>query len=255
MSNHGLRCLAWIGVLAASAGALCTAEHELTEPIVEPGLVFEEHEGSVAVEAEHFFKQTQTEKRAWHLTSAWHIPSVDPDGDPPHFQGASGGAYLEVLPDSRRTHGDRLIAGENFSNEPGRLAVLHYKIHFNNPGRYYVWVRAFSTGTEDNGLHVGLNGTWPANGQRLQWCDGKNTWWWESKQRTEDEHCGVPHAIFLDVPSAGIHEIQFSMREDGFEFDKFILVTNRDFTRPDGTGPAPRVRQGVLPDAFTTAEF
>ena len=96
--------------------------------------------------------------------------------------GASGGAYLEVLPDTRRTHGDKLINGQNFINEPGKMAVLSYKVHFSNPGRYYVWARTHSTGTEDNGLHVGLDGTWPESGQRMQWT-AKRTWYWDSKQK------------------------------------------------------------------------
>ncbi|HMO64520.1 MAG TPA: hypothetical protein PKE47_04730, partial [Verrucomicrobiota bacterium] len=230
-----------------------SAAPDLTRPVVGPELVFEERDGLVVVEAEHFYQQTLTEKRAWHFTSPRHTPDILPDGDPPHLEGASGGAYVEILPDTRRTHDDPLIHGENFSNQPGRLGVLHYKVHFNNPGRYYVWARAYSTGTEDNGLHVGLNGQWPASGQRLQWCEGKDSWRWESKQRTEREHCGEPHLIHLDIPAAGEHEVQFSMREDGFEFDKFILTTNRGFARPEGVGPVSRVRHGVLPAALAAA--
>ena len=229
---------------------LCVGAHaaDLARPIVGRDLVFEERDGLVAVEAEHFHRQSFTGKRAWHLTSARHTPAEMPGGDPPHLEGASGGAYLEILPDTRRTHDDRLIQGENFSNRPGRLGVLHYRIHFNQPGRYYVWARAYSSGTEDNGLHVGLNGEWPASGQRLQWCEGKNGWRWESKQRTEQVHCGEPHLIFLDIPAAGEHEIQFSMREDGFEFDKFLLTKDREFARPSGPGPSALVKSGAVPD-------
>ncbi len=66
------------------------------------------------------------------------MPDVKSDGDPPYLADASGGAYLEILPDTRRTHDDPLVTGENFSDEPGRLAVLHYIVHFDTPGRYYV---------------------------------------------------------------------------------------------------------------------
>ena len=222
-------------------------------PVAGPELVFEELDGLVAVEAEHFHRQSLDAVRAWHLTAPERIPVVEPDGDLPHLEDASGGAYVELLPDTRRTHGDPLVPGENFSSEPGRMAVLHYKVWFNNPGRYYVWVRAFSTGTEDNGLHVGLNGRWPESGRRMQWCDGKDSWRWESRQRTESEHCGVPHAIYLDIPNAGEHEVQFSMREDGFEFDKFLLTNRREFPRPLDAGPASRIRHGVLPDLTAAA--
>ncbi len=226
------------------------AQHpDLTQPRVGPDVVFEEHDGLVAVEAEHFFEQTCTETLAWHLTAPGHAPAVEPDGDPAHLEGASGGAYLEALPDTRRTHADPLRQGENFFPVPSRAGVLSYRIHFNQPGRYHVWVRAYSTGSEDNGLHVGLNGQWPASGQRMQWCDGKNTWRWESRQRTEQEHCGVPHAIYLDIPATGEHVVQFSLREDGFEFDKFLLVNRSDY-QPTDNSPEPRVRAGLLPPAF-----
>ncbi len=82
-------------------------------------LVFAEKDGSLAVEAEHFAEQTATDRRAFYLVTAATKPAVEPDGDPPHVAGASGGAYLEVLPDTRRNHGDKLIKGENFSPQPG----------------------------------------------------------------------------------------------------------------------------------------
>ncbi len=213
-------------------------------------VVFKEVNGIVAVEAEHFNEQTKTEKRAFHLTSSEQTPDIEPDGDPSHIAGASGGAYLEVLPDTRRTHADKLIHGQNFSNLAGKLAVLHYKVNIANPGRYYVWVRAHSTGSEDNGLHVGLDGEWPESGQRLQWCEGKKQWWWESKQRTEKQHCGERYKIFLDIADAGDHTITFSMREDGFEFDKWLMTTNRDFNRPSDIGPNPQVHSGKMPKAY-----
>ena len=144
-------------------------------PLVE-NVVFEEVDGFLAVEAEHFLSQEKTEVRAFHLVSSEHQPDLKPDGDPAHLPGASAGAYLEILPDTRRTHDDKLKKGKNFSNEPGKMAILNYKVHINSPGRYYIWVRAYSTGSEDNGLHVGLDGKWPEHGQRLQWCKGKHRW-------------------------------------------------------------------------------
>jgi hypothetical protein len=223
---------------------------DLQAPIVSEDVVFAERDSFVAVEAEHFFQQTLTDVRAWYLTTSKDAPTTTPDGDPAHVGGASGGAYLELLPDTRRTHADKLIKGQNFSNEPGEVAVLHYRVQFAKAGRYYVWVRAHSTGTEDNGLHVGIDGTWPESGRRMQWCAGKQAWHWESKQRTEKEHCGVPHQIYLDIAKPGEHVVHFSMREDGFEFDKWLLTTDRDFARPADTGPATLLSAGKLPEAF-----
>ena len=220
------------------------------EQIVDDSLVFAEIDGLVAAEAEHFYKQSATDVRAFYLTHSGSSPNVKPDGDPTHVGGASGGAYLEILPDTRRTHQDKLIRLKNFSPQPGKMAILHYKVHFQTTGRYYVWVRAHSTGSEDNGLHVGIDGTWPASGQRLQWCKGKRTWRWDSNQRTEQEHCGEPHKIFLDIKEPGEHVIQFSMREDGFEFDKWFMTTNRNFARPEDVGPKSQFKVGTPPPPY-----
>lgn len=222
-----------------------------SDPIVNEDLVFEETDGLVAVEAEFFYKQSLTEIRQWYIYSKDVWPKVGRDDDDPHCEGASNNSYIEILPDTRASHADKLIGGENFSNEPGKLALVHYKVHFNTPGRYYVWVRAYSTGSEDNGIHVGLDGQWPESGQRMQWCSNKMSWHWESKQRTEEQHCGVPHLIYLDVDKKGPHEIMFSLREDGFEFDKFLLTTDRDYVPPANAGPEVKVKKGKLPDAFT----
>ncbi|PWJ58451.1 hypothetical protein CLV98_104311 [Dyadobacter jejuensis] len=170
----------------------------------------------ILIEAESFQSQTKAEQRKWTLVQ-------NDDLNP------SGGAYLKCLPDTRVTHDDKLIVGENFSNQAGALAVLTYQVNIDEPGRYYVWVSAYSQGTEDNGIHVGINGQWPASGQRMQWCEGKNQWTWESKQRTEKVHCGEPFLIYLDIEKAGKHTIHFSMREDGFAFDRFLLTKDKDY--------------------------
>lgn len=222
----------------------------LHRPIASENLVFAEKDGLVAVEAEHFFKQEKAEVRAWYRTTSKVQPEIDPDGDSPHVGGASGGAYLESLPDTRRTHADKLIHGQNFSNEPGKLAILSYKVHFQNTGKYYVWVRAYSSGSEDNGLHVGLDGEWPESGQRLQWCPGKHTWHWDNRQRTQKVHCGVPLGIYLNIDTPGDHVISFSMREDGFEFDKWLMTTDREFVRPTGIGPRSKTHSGKQPASF-----
>jgi len=233
----------WTTLTFTPPGArVSKATPRVTAPTASAEIVFDEKDGLVAVEAEHFFRQARTDKRGWYVTTGDRTPDVQPDGDDNHAATAGAGAYLEVLPDTRRTHGDKLINGDNFSNEPGKMAVVSYKVHFNTPGRYYVWVRAYSTGSEDNGLHVGLDGAWPGSGQRLQWCEGKRSWWWESKQRTDAEHCGEPYKIYLDVEKTGLHTISFSMREDGFEFDKWLMTIDRNLKRPDDAGPNERIR-------------
>ena len=205
----------------------------------------------IAIEAEDFTEQTKASKRRWHiLEKGGRLPGWQGAGKPTTWvrsahsasASASGRTFLRLLPDTRRTHADKLIRGENFSPQPGKLAVLSYPVHFPAAGRYYVWVRAYSTGTEDNGLHVGLDGAWPESGRRMQWCEGKHRWTWNCAQRTPEQHCGVPLQIWLDVDEPGKHTVRFSMREDGFAFDKFLLTTDREY-RPTGEGPQPRVKE------------
>lgn len=189
-----------------------------------------EKDGFVMVEAENYSAQYDDEIRKWHIIDAGFSENISGFTEN-HSASASGGQYLMLLPDTRVTHDDKLIHGENFTNEPGKMAILDYPIYFENPGKYFVWVSAFSTGSEDNGLHVGLNGEWPESGARMQWCEGKNQWTWASKQRTIEVHCGVERLIYLNIPSKGLHTISFSMREDGFRFDRFALT--KDYVMPE----------------------
>ena len=209
-----------------------------TKPVFHAGW----RKDKIVVEAEHFESQTSVDKRKWYeLKKSGTLPELEGVGEPKTWvrgilsasKPASKGRFLRLLPDTRRTHDDKLIHGENFSPDPGKMAILSYRVEFPQPGRYYVWVRAFSTGTEDNGIHVGLNGSWPEHGRRMQWSDPKREWVWGCAQRTEDVHSGVPMEIYLDVPNAGTHTVQFSMREDGFAFDQFLLTRDREY-RPNG---------------------
>jgi len=146
-------------LLCFAGAAALQADPSLTRPTVDSSTIFQEKDGFLAVEAEDFFKQEKSEVRAWYRTTLDQSPDLQPDADPNHASGAGGDSYLEILPDTRKDHGEKLIHGENFSNEPGKMAVLSYRVNFTIPGKYYVWARIFSTGTEDNGLHVGIDGT------------------------------------------------------------------------------------------------
>ena len=261
MSRSSLFCRRFVSSAAGFTGALVAAipaglglAAEPAEPGVGPEVAFREVGGQVVVEAEHFFKQTHTGTRSWYRTTAEQTPDVKPDGDPNHAAGAGNGTYLEILPDTRRNHGHPLNA-ENFSNEPGKHAVLSYRVKFETAGKYHVWARIYSTNTEDNGLHVGLNGEWPASGRRMQWT-GKRQWVWGSKQRTEKKHTGVPGILYLEIPEPGVHTIQFAMREDGTELDRWLMTTDPGFKLRHQLGPdeSPRVDDGPGGDAGAGAE-
>ena len=113
------------------------------------------------------------------------------------------------------------------------MAVLSYPVYFSQPGRYYIWARAFSTGSEDNSVHFGLNNEWPETAGRMQWCDGKHEWTWSSARRVPDNHCGETLTNWLDVPVEGNYTLNVSMREDGAKLDKIILAKDKAFFPQD----------------------
>ncbi|OED42357.1 hypothetical protein AB833_06810 [Chromatiales bacterium (ex Bugula neritina AB1)] len=174
---------------------------------------------AIRLEAENYSSKTG----GWTLTSPSDVPAIQPDPDPPHNDTASGQANMELLPDSRVTDHDEIIAGENFWGNPGPGPQLNYKVDIPEAGRYLVYVKAYSTGTEDNGIHVGLNGTKPESGARIQLCS-KHGWFWTSGQRTAANHCGVTKTIYLDITTPGVNEITLYAREDGFEVDQILLL-------------------------------
>lgn len=192
---------------------------------------YEEKNGFLEVEAEAFhFKSSNGTNREWYLrskNSSVSLPNVTLED---HTQQASKNAYIEALPDTRITHDDPLIHGENFFPIAGVGGIVAYKIKITNPGKYYIWGQAFSSGPEDNGVHVGINGQWPESGARMQWCEGKNKWTWSSAQRVPENHCGTPSTIYLDIDKPGDYIISFSMREDGFELDRWVMTKDINYT-------------------------
>lgn len=213
---------------------------------------YAESDGMVAVEAEHFVAQSNDQIRRWYITKEDTPPLDLPDPDGNHAVSASAGGYIEILPDTRTNHDEALIrytdaeSEANFSPVPGQMGVLSYPVYFNNAGLYIFWARAFSTGPEDNGIHVGLNGVWPESSSRVQLCPGKHQWTWSSAQRRNHNHCGDPRTVLLSIPEPGLHTIQLSMREDGFELDKFILT--KDFTfLPEGDSLPASIREEPEP--------
>ncbi|MFY8328148.1 hypothetical protein [Pseudoalteromonas sp. ZZD1] len=193
------------------------------------GQVYHENAGFVVIEAENFSTQHLDDKRRW-LVFSKNTPEHNlADADQAHYHDASNGAYIEILPDTRSNHHETLVINENFTNNAGTMAVLSYPTYFATPGRYYVWARAYSTGSEDNGVHLGINGQWPESAKRLQLCEGKHAWTWSSAQRVNTNHCGTPNTIFVDIPHKGVHTIMVSMREDGFELDKLLLTKDKSY--------------------------
>lgn len=221
------------------------------KPLVGADVVFQEVDGMVVIEAEHFHQQTRHMIRRWYINSPQHTPAAKPDGDAKDLAGVGGGAYVEALPDTFVTDDDRAIDGLNLGLLPGSVAVLHYQVHFSEPGRYYLWTRMRSDDEEDNTLNAGLNDEWPASAKCLQFRKHTKAWQWGNVIR-DPKGPAHPHLLaWLDVPSAGVHTVMYSMREDGCSFDRFLLTQDKNFAKPEGVGPAPTApKAGDLPKLF-----
>lgn len=198
------------GLLSIVAASVHAAEVRTTDDYI-----------AIVVEAEDF----ATKNERWVLTNAT-TPAQENDPDANHSDGAVGGHYLELLPDIRVTHEDPFGPPDGYWPAPGEGPEASYPIVFPEPGRYHVHVRAYSTGTEDNGIHVGLDGNWPQSGRRLQHCSSRaNDWRWSSSQRDSGgSSCGIEKTVWLTVDEAGPHEFRISAREDGYEIDRVMLV-------------------------------
>ena len=203
---------------------------------------------AVRIEAEDY-----TEKNdRWMLTSPTSIPNVAADPDEPHNSSASGKANLELLPDTRVTHNDPTSGGPDGSlwGNAGPGPSIDYLVNVPEAGRYLVYVKTYSTGLEDNGIHVGINGTTPDSGERIQTC-AKRRWVWTAAQRTNEEHCGERKMIWVDVPVAGPNTITFYAREDGYELDQFLLLKETH----DGTLDCdPTLGDNILCEVIATGK-
>lgn len=179
---------------------------------------------SISIEAEEYISKDDR----WVMTDAStsQLPiEEDPDGN--HSASASGGVYFELLPDVRVTHADPMGPPAAYWGQAGTGPEMSWAVNFPEAGRYYVHGRAFSTGTEDNGIHVGLDGNWPASGRMMQFCTaGTNAWKWSSAQREGGGvgACGLQKTLYLDVAAPGPATLSVSAREDGFELDRLVLI-------------------------------
>ncbi len=194
---------------------------------------------TVVVEAEDYdVRDAQGEPRDFYRIGAGQgtmaLPSPDPD--PSHVVGASGEGYIEVLPDTRVTSDDSSDEDGLFGTAGDGPLVLYY-VAFPRAGTYYLWIRGFSTGTEDETVFFAIDQEWDS-GVLVKLCSGVEAWQWGSHERKDASSCAMIGQVSLEVPSAGLHTVAVSAREDGLELDKWLLTTDADFV-PRGLGPNP----------------
>ena len=132
--------------------------------------------------------------------------------------GATGLVTMQALPDqgTRRN---------SIANSP----ALNIRAFFAEAGEYFVWLRGLGV-SNGNTAHVGLNGSLRANGVELPF-----DWGWSNTTFRNN-------TASIVVPSAGVHEINLWMREDGVVVDRILLTLDEDF-EPSGGGPAQTLNQ------------
>lgn len=201
--------------LALTGWALCSANLAVAQTVTTSDYIY------IGIEAEDY---TSKDERWVRTDSNTGANADDPDGN--HSDGASGGVYFEVLPDVRVTHDDPMGPPTAYWGAAGTGPEMEWPVNFPEPGRYHVHIRAYSTGTEDNGIHVGVNGGWPGSGNRVQFCSAGNGWSWSSAQRDSGGNgaCGAEKTIYFDITNAGPHTVAVSAREDGFELDRLVFI-------------------------------
>jgi hypothetical protein len=206
-----LACLvAYAAIVQMALISGASAELRVTDDYI--ALVFEAEDGDSRAER-------------WVLMNS-STPEQENDPDANHSDGASGGAYIEMLPDMRVTHDDEFGPPTAIWHEPGDGPEVHYTMNFPEAGRYYVHIRAYSTGTEDNGIHVGINDTWPDSGKKMQFCTAGLEWQWSGRQRDSGGAgaCGADKTIWITVEEPGEQTFMITPREDGFEADRVMLI-------------------------------
>ena len=175
-------------------------------------IAFQELNGQVVLEAEHYDGNVSASAHTWTLETA--------------KAGFAGTGYVSALPNA----GTSINTGYT-STSPQLL----FNVNFTSPGTYYVWVRGQADSGSDDSCHAGLDGTGPTSADRIA-SFSSSGWVW--KRDTMD---GSPATLVIGTP--GPHTIHLWMREDGLRVDKLLLRTNSSSTAPLGAGPAESPRQ------------
>ena len=149
-------------------------------------------------------------------TDSWQLQTNDPK--------FSGGNFLVAGPDDNSSTTNILTQSPR----------LDYKVYFDTPGTYYLWVRGYGTDGNSDSVYTGLDGvlksayvgSFPISA--LSWV-------------RRDTNGAI---VSFTVSTPGEHILNFWMREDGFRFDKFVLTQDANFT-PSVFGPIESLRKNA----------
>ncbi len=169
----------------------------------EPGRVFvPDQPGLIALRAADYYGLTEGTNHKWVKTE---------------HAGASG-PVMRALPALQQ------ILGTDRASPR-----MDYHVQFDEPGRYYVWVRGLADSGDEDSVHVGLNGVAPPSAQHVHPFEPFKQWIWTNTNRDGAR-------VTLEVNRPGVHTVNVWMREDGFLLDRLLLARDPAY-KPDGEGP------------------
>lgn len=168
--------------------------------------IFLEENGIVIMEAENFNSNISRWGNSWNLKKA--------------SAGYVGEGYM-VVPDNNVYLDSRYHVY--------KMAELIYKINFQTPGTYFVWIRGRAAKKADDGIHSGRDNSISMSADNIHGFAADFSW----SRETWD---GAPAKI--TIPAAGIHTFHLFMCKDGLEVDRILLTTDTTSAPPAGEGPA-----------------
>jgi flagellin-like protein len=164
-------------------------------------VAFEPTDGTVTIEADEFTGSAPGSGAA--AGDSW-VARTD--------SGASGGSYLYAEPNDGTNTGLDAVGPR-----------LDYRIDFDRPGTYHVWVRLDKGSNQDDSVHVGLDGVLASGAAHstsdnygLTFTGGPGGWRWTDRAGGE--------RVTVEVPDAGTHTLNVWMREDGTSLDGVVVT-------------------------------
>lgn len=173
--------------------------------------------GGIIIEAENYL--TSSAGASGH---SWQPTASDYD-----FSGRVG---MEALPE------DSVRISSDIESQSPRL---DYQVSFPDSGTYYIWVRASVVSGSSDSIHLGLDGVVADTARDMSNWGPFHEYVWSNTQN------GTNERITIDVPSAGVHQLNIWMRESGTRIDKILITADAGFV-PVSYGPS-QSPQGELP--------
>ncbi len=183
------------------------AEVDLTIQIAS----FQEANGQVVIEAEHFAQNVARDGRSWRPETA--------------IGGYVGEGYIAAWPDT-----DRQFITEVTTTSP----ELQYTINFTTTGTYYVWLRGYAPNGAGDSVYLGLDS---APNTVLTGLTPR-MWDWANTDTQSNP-------VTIEITQPGLHTLHLWQREDGIRLDRIVLTTASEYT-PTGDGP-PESQTGSNP--------